>query len=56
MLCTKALLTPEMRDIGGSPRTRTATYRQPMANRLTYRSILFLYEEYGFINRKDHSE
>jgi hypothetical protein len=37
-------------------RTRTATYRQLVANRLTYRAVLSLYEEYGLLDHTGRSK
>jgi hypothetical protein len=36
--------------------TRTATYRQLVANRLMYRAVLSLYEEYGLIDHTGRSK
>lgn len=36
--------------------TRTATYRQLVANRLTYHAVLSLYGEYGLLDRKNRPE
>ena len=36
--------------------TRTATYRQLVANRLTYRAILSLYEEDGLLDHTGRSK
>lgn len=45
----------ELERLRSEGRTRTATYRQLVANRLTYRAILSLYEEYGLLDRKNRS-
>lgn len=46
----------ELERLRSEGRTRTATYRQLVANRLTYRAVLSLYEEYGLLDRNCHSE
>jgi hypothetical protein len=46
----------ELERLRSEGRTRTATYRQLVANRLTYRAVLSLYEEYGLLDRNCRSE